>query len=83
MKKEIENLLSEYLDAPEAWGDNVMVEVNPDSKEMRLVDDEDTDIDNSPLDYWPVMDLLQMSVANPGAWEIDPDAVAELLDTYC
>jgi len=82
MKKKVENLLKEYLEAPEAWSDNVMIEVNPDSMEMSLNDDENVDVDNSALDYWPVMDLLQMSVENPGEWEIDPDAVAEMVASY-
>lgn len=83
MKKEkITGLLEEYLEAPEAWGDNVMIEVDPSTMEARLNDDEDADMEDSGLDYWPVMDLLQMSVDNPGDWEIDPDAVAELLESY-
>ncbi len=82
MKKKVEKLLKEYLEAPEAWSDNVMIEVNPDSKEICLNDDEEVDVDNSALDYWPVMDLLQMSVENPGEWEIDPDAVDEMVESY-
>ncbi len=82
MKKKVEKLLKEYLEAPEAWSDNVMIEVNPDSKEICLNDDEEVDVDNSALDYWPVMDLLQMSVENPGEWEIDPDAVNEMVESY-
>ncbi len=82
MKKKVEKLLKEYLEAPEAWSDNVMIEVTPDSKEICLNDDEEVDVDNSALDYWPVMDLLQMSVENPGEWEIDPDAVNEMVESY-
>lgn len=82
MKKELERLLKEYLEAPEAWGDNVMVEVDPLAKTVRLNDDEDIDLETSSNDYWPLMDLLQMSVENPGEWEIDPEAVAELLSSY-
>ncbi len=59
-----------------------MIEVTPDSKEICLNDDEEVDVDNSALDYWPVMDLLQMSVENPGEWEIDPDAVNEMVESY-
>lgn len=81
-RKVVLSLLEEYLEAPEAWADNVMIEVNPDGSAARLNDDEDVDLDNSPLDYWPVMDLLRMSVVNPGEWEIDRDAVEELLSAY-
>ncbi len=83
MKDKIMELLQEYLDAPEAWGDNVMIEVNPSSLDLRLCDDEDLDMDSDSIDYWSVMDLLSMSVDNPGEWEVDPDAVAELVGSYC
>ncbi len=82
MKNKVIKLLEEYLDAPEAWGDNVMIEVNPANREVRLNDDEDVDPDASDLDYWPVMDLLQMSVSEPGQWDIDADAVDELVASY-
>lgn len=82
MEEKIKNLLNEYLEAPEAWSDNVMIEVNPSSLEMRLNDDEDIDTENSELDFWPVMDLLQMSLQNPGQWDIDPTAVAEMAADY-
>ncbi len=29
IKEEVKALLEEYLDAPEAWSDNVMIEVDP------------------------------------------------------
>ena len=82
MKEKIKRLLEEYLEAPEAWGDDVMVEVNPATMEMRLCDDEDIDMVDSELDYWPVMDLLQMSVERPGEWEIDPGALTEMAADY-
>lgn len=82
MKNKVIKLLEEYLDAPEAWGDNVMIEVNPANQEVRLNDDEDVDPDASDLDYWPVMDLLQMSVSDPGQLDIDADAVDELVASY-
>lgn len=82
MRKKVTELLKEYLDAPEAWGDNVMIEVDPSTMSVRLNDDENLDMDASQLDYWPVMDLLSMSVENPGEWEIDTDAVDELASSY-
>ncbi|MCM1491516.1 MAG: hypothetical protein NC095_11940 [Muribaculum sp.] len=82
MKEKIKELLAEYLDAPEAWGDNVMIEVNPANGGMRLSDDEEVDVEHSELDYWPVMDLLQMSLENPGEWEIDEDSVEEMAGAY-
>ena len=82
MKDKIKALLEEYLEAPEAWSDNVMIEVNPASGDVRLAEVDEEEIESTPLDYWSVMDLLQMSVKNPGEWEIDKAAVAELLSSY-
>ena len=82
LKDKIEALLEEYLEAPEAWSDNVMIEVNPATGDACLAEVEDDEMESSSLDYWSVMDLLQMSVENPGEWEIDNDALAELLASY-
>lgn len=84
MKKDILTLLESYLEMPEAWSDNPMIEVDPENpSDLRLCDDtEITDTENSDKDYWDVMDLLRMSVENPGAWEVDPDAVAEMIAAY-
>lgn len=83
MEEKIKALLIEYLDAPEAWSDNVMIEVDPTNPaSARLYDGDADGIEDSPLDYWDVMDLLTMSVADPGQWEIDPAAVAEMAAAY-
>lgn len=83
MEEKIKALLEEYLEAPEAWGDNVMIEVDPANPESARLYDGDTDsIDDSPLDYWDVMDLLTMSVEHPGEWEIDSEAVADMAAEY-
>lgn len=80
--EEVKALLEEYLDAPEAWSDHVMIEVNPQTLDCRLYDEEDADIESSEKDYWEVMDLLSMSVDDSGKWEIDPEALNELAATY-
>lgn len=82
IKKKIMDILNEYLEAPEAWSDNVMIEVDPGTLDCRLFDGEDTDLESSDKDYWEVMDLLSMSVSNPGEWEIDPAAVEEMASEY-
>lgn len=82
IKEEVKALLEEYLDAPEAWSDNVMIEVDPQTLDCRLYDEDDTDVEASDKDYWEVMDLLSMSVDGDGAWEIDPEALDELASTY-
>ncbi len=82
IKEEVKALLEEYLDAPEAWSDNVMIEVDPKTLDCRLYDEDDADIEESDKDYWEVMDLLQMASDDSGAWEIDPEALEELASTY-
>lgn len=82
IKEEVKALLQEYLDAPEAWSDSVMIEVDPTTLDARLVDEDEVDTESSEKDYWEVMDLLSMSVEDPGTWEIDPDAVEELTSSY-
>lgn len=82
IKESVKALLKEYLEAPEAWSDNVMVEIDPTTLDCVLYDGDDADVENSDRDYWDVMDLLEMSVENPGEWEIDPAALDELALTY-
>lgn len=82
IKEEVKALLEEYLDAPEAWSDHVMIEVNPQTLDCRLFDEDGTDIEASDKDYWEVMDLLQMSAEEAGDWEIDPEALDELAASY-
>ncbi len=82
IKEEVKALLEEYLDAPEAWSDNVMIEVDPKTLDCRLYDEDDSDVEESDKDYWEVMDLLQMASDDSGAWEIDPEALEELAATY-
>lgn len=82
IKEEVKALLEEYLEAPEAWSDNVMIEVDPSTLDARLVDEDEVDPESSEKDYWEVMDLLSMSVEDPGKWEIDPDALEELTASY-
>ena len=82
IKNKIMDILNEYLESPEAWSDNVQIEVETASKKMRLADDDDIDEASEKYDYWPVMDFIYMSVDNPGAWEIDTDAVGEMAAEY-
>ncbi len=82
IKEEVKALLEEYLDAPEAWSDNVMIEVDPKSLDCRLYDEEDANIEESEKDYWEVMELLQMADDDSGRWKIDPEALEELAATY-
>ncbi len=82
MKNKITDILREYLEAPEAWSDNVQIEVDTAAKTLRLVDDDNIDEESDTYDYWPVMDFISMSVDAPGAWQIDMEAVEEMAAEY-
>lgn len=74
----IATLVADYIECDQAWGDSPMIEINPGSLEMRIVDEE---LDPA-LDYVDMMDLLRMSVENPGRWEAEPEAIDSLAGSY-
>lgn len=78
LNERIAALVAEYLKCDQAWGDNPMLEINPETFAMRIAEEEE----NEALDYVDMMDLLHMSVENPGQWEADPEAIAELASSY-
>ncbi|MBD5204053.1 MAG: hypothetical protein HDS82_04160 [Bacteroidales bacterium] len=78
LRKKVEDLVAEYIECDQAWGDSPMIEINPSTFEMNIVDEETDD----SLDYVDMMDLLHMSVSNPGAWEADTEAILSLVESY-
>lgn len=78
IKKRIEEAVADYVECDQAWGDSPMLEINPATMEMQVTDEETDD----SLDYVDMMDLLRMSVSNPGQWEADPEAIASLAESY-
>ncbi len=78
----IENLTSlvnEYIAEEEAYTDNVQLQINTLTWEMEIAD---PDNDLPDCDYYPMMDLVQMSTENPGAWEPDPEAIESIAAEY-
>lgn len=82
IKNKIKDALNEYLEAPEAWGDNVHLAVNNANGNVSLCEGEEIDEESETIDFWPVMDLVSMSVESPGEWEIDSDALDEMAAAY-
>lgn len=81
-KNFIENLTSlvnEYIAEEEAYTDNVQLQINTLTWEMEIAD---PDNDLPDCDYYPMMDLVQMSTENPGAWEPDPEAIESIAEEY-
>lgn len=86
--KELETRLlaavEDYLKGEEGYGDATLVEIDPADLSVALVESEDVeeDIDDSEKGYCPVMDLVKMSLENPGVWLPDPEAIASLATEY-
>ena len=78
-KRKLKEIVSEYIAEEEAYSDDVQLQINTLNWEMEIADPEN---DLPDCDYWPMMDLVRMSAANPGKWEPDPDAIEEVAAEY-
>lgn len=78
IQKRIEAAVADYVECDQAWGDAPMLEINPETFEMDIVDEESDD----SFHYVDMMELLRMSVTTPGAWEPDPEAIETLALSY-
>lgn len=86
--KELEkNILAEietYLASEESFGDTAMLSINPTIGAVSIVDGEDLtdeEMENSELDYYDVMDFLEMD-QDHGTWHPDMEAIAEVAKEY-
>lgn len=73
------DLVKEYIAEEEAYTDNAQLQINTLTWEMEIADPEN---DLPDCDYYPMMDLVKMSVENPGQWETDTDAISEVAAEY-
>ncbi|MBO4995625.1 MAG: hypothetical protein J6C78_06625 [Muribaculaceae bacterium] len=73
------NLVNEYIATEEAYSDDVQLQIDTTNLNMEIADP-DNDLPN--CDYYPMMDFVRMSVTNPGQWEPDPDAIANVAAEY-
>ena len=78
-EKRIRETVEEYIDGEETYSDNVQLEINTTDWSMDIADPEN-DLPN--CDYYPLMDLVRMSVENPGRWEPDPEAIESVAAEY-
>lgn len=75
----ITDIVKEYIAGEESYSDDVQLQINTLNYDMEIADPDN----NLPdCDYWPIMDLVRMSIKNPGKWEPDPDAIAEVVAEY-
>ena len=77
--KKITEVVEDYIAEEEAYSDDVQLEINTVTWEMDIADPEN-DLPN--CDYYPIMDLVKMSVENPGQWEPDINAITDLAAEY-
>lgn len=76
----LNDAVTRYLHNEEEFGDDSAVEIDPATLTVRLVAEPE---DEESLDYYPVMDFVSMSLADPGKWEIDHEAIKEVAAEYC
>ncbi|MDE5876998.1 MAG: hypothetical protein K2H47_05830 [Muribaculaceae bacterium] len=78
LTKALTSAIAEYLDQEEAYGDDAMLVIDPDTLTVDLIEEEPADAEASPLYYVRVMDLVRMDTEKPGRWLADSETVAEL-----
>ena len=75
----ITEVVKDYIAAEESYSDDVQLEINTTNWEMDIADPEN---DLPDCDYYPLMDLVKMSVSQPGKWEPDKEAIESIAAEY-
>ncbi|MDE6577540.1 MAG: hypothetical protein K2J82_04155 [Muribaculaceae bacterium] len=75
----LREIVREYIADEEAYNDDVQLQINTTTWELEIADPEN-DLPN--CDYYPMMDLVSMSSTEPGKWEPDEEAIAEVAAEY-
>lgn len=77
--EKVTEMVEEYIAGEESYSDDVQLEINTTTWEMDIADPEN---DLPECDYYPILDLVKMSVENPGTWEPDHEAIVSLAAEY-
>lgn len=77
--KRLNDIVEDYIAEEEAYSDDVQLQIDTTNWDMEIADPEN-DLPN--CDYYPMMDLVRMSTENPGSWEPDPEAIADVAAEY-
>ena len=75
----LREIVLEYIASEEAYSDDVQLEINTSDWSMDIADPEN-DLPN--CDYYPMMDLVKMSISDPGKWEPDEAAIESIASEY-
>ena len=71
--------VEDYIAGEEGYSDDVQLEINTTDWSMDIADPEN-DLPN--CDYYPMMDLVKMSVEQPGKWVPDESAIESVAAEY-
>lgn len=77
--KRVRETVEDYIAGEESYSDDVQLEINTTDWSMDIADPEN---DLPDCDYYPIMDLVKMSVEQPGKWLPDEDAIESLAAEY-
>ena len=77
--RKVRETVEEYIAGEESYSDDVQLEINTTDWNMDIADPEN-DLPN--CDYYPMMDLVKMSVTDPGKWEPDESAIESVAAEY-
>ena len=75
----IRETVEEYIAGEEGYSDDVQLEINTTDWSMDIADPEN---DLPDCDYYPLMDLIKMSVEEPGKWLPDESAIESIAAEY-
>lgn len=71
--------VEDYIAGEDSYSDDVQLEINTTDWSMDIADPEN-DLPN--CDYYPILDLVKMSVECPGKWEPDEEAIESIAAEY-
>lgn len=77
--KRIREAVEEYIAGEESYSDNVQLEINTGDWTVDIADPEN---DLPGCDYYPILDLVKMSIDQPGKWEPDEKAIESVAAEY-
>lgn len=77
--KRLREIVEDYIAGEEGYSDDVQLEINTTNWSMDIADPEN-DLPN--CDYYPIMDLVKMSVEEPGKWVPDDSAIESVAAEY-
>lgn len=75
----VKEVVEDYIAGEEGYSDDVQLEINTINWDMDIADPEN---DLPDCDYYPLMDLVKMSVSDPGKWELDMAAIESVAAEY-